>query len=523
MCEQATIYSLNGISSPEALYSAIRPGIDVLLDMFNMSARHVVAADIQKGISLRYAIKSSGLSANTTEDNKAGTRVILRIEQRKNCVAIEVPANRVTYYEKCGTPVVSQRAPKNEDGTPGAPLWYRISLDQNLDVEVVSQAIHADIYDFLMTYPSDYGCCSLYEQCSNAKRCLQKDQDMSASCYYKRNLLTGRVFYGEDLTGMQLPPEEFTSKPVFTIPEQYVVLDTETTGFGTYDKIVEIAAIKYKSGKSIDKFVALVNPQRPIPSGASKMHGIKKEDVADAPVWESLEQDFFQFIGDLPLVGHNLSFDIRMLEQQSKIKIENYKIDTFKISKEIFPGLDSYTLEYLNAALHLTTVAAHRAFADVETTNQLLWACTTPELYTEITRQASTMKQEQKNKKSNAFKKHYSNAKKADEFVPEGEVDQSNVLYGKRVVFTGEISVGRDRARQLAVNAGALVPCSVSCKIDYLVVGAQDIELVGADGKSTKEKKAHELNESGKAHIKIIGEKEFFALLEQKIYAGANS
>lgn len=91
-------------------------------------------------------------------------------------------------------------------------------------------------------------------------------------------------------------------------------------------------------------------------------------------------------------------------------------------------------------------------------------------------------------------------------------INPSGPLYGKNIVFTGEMSLSRSEAMQIAVNAGAVVKTAVSRKTNYLVVGVQDLDIVGDDGMSSKEEKAYALNEEGTADIKIIDEVEFIQL-----------
>ncbi len=93
--------------------------------------------------------------------------------------------------------------------------------------------------------------------------------------------------------------------------------------------------------------------------------------------------------------------------------------------------------------------------------------------------------------------------------------DPENPLFGRSIVFTGDLSLSREEAAAAAAQFGALIKSAVSGKTDYLVVGAQDPGLVAADGRSGKEAKAAALNEAGKAHIAILHEEEFLALLQR--------
>ena len=68
----------------------------------------------------------------------------------------------------------------------------------------------------------------------------------------------------------------------------------------------------------------------------------------------------------------------------------------------------------------------------------------------------------------------------------------------------------------MAETAGAFVKSSVSKKTDYVVVGEQDIDLVGSDGLSSKLERAYQLIDEYGIDIKIIGEVEFLRLLTAK-------
>lgn len=94
-----------------------------------------------------------------------------------------------------------------------------------------------------------------------------------------------------------------------------VVLDTETTGLSpAADEVVEVAAVRLAGGVEVDRFHALLRPTRPV--GASQaVHGLSDEHLARegrpaAEVLAALEA----FVGARPVAGHNVGFDLAMLE-----------------------------------------------------------------------------------------------------------------------------------------------------------------------------------------------------------------
>jgi DNA polymerase-3 subunit epsilon len=68
-----------------------------------------------------------------------------------------------------------------------------------------------------------------------------------------------------------------------------VFLDLETTGINIVtDRIVEIALLKIFPGGKQDEKLMLINPEMPIPAQSSAIHGIKDEDVKDAPTFKEV-------------------------------------------------------------------------------------------------------------------------------------------------------------------------------------------------------------------------------------------
>jgi DNA polymerase III subunit epsilon len=96
------------------------------------------------------------------------------------------------------------------------------------------------------------------------------------------------------------------------------VIDLETTGTNLgSDRIVEIAIVKMMpDGKKIVKH-KLINPEMPIPSASSEIHGITDDKVKDAPNFRQVANELKQFLDNCDLGGYNSNrFDIPLLVEE---------------------------------------------------------------------------------------------------------------------------------------------------------------------------------------------------------------
>ncbi len=148
-----------------------------------------------------------------------------------------------------------------------------------------------------------------------------------------------------------------------------IVLDTETTGLDyTKERMVEFAAVRLENGKVKDEFQTLINPQQHIRKSSIAIHGITQEMVADAPTEEEIMPKILEFIGDYPIVAHNAIFDYMFLNEASMRVfgkgIENPRIDTQQMFKEVYPELESHGLEALTNKFNVELTNHHRAMAD---------------------------------------------------------------------------------------------------------------------------------------------------------------
>jgi len=146
-------------------------------------------------------------------------------------------------------------------------------------------------------------------------------------------------------------------------PDKFVALDVETTGLDeSADEIIEIGAVRFAEGKPVDKFSQLLSADKEIPEEVVRLTGIRKSDLRGKPEISDITQIFKNFIQGLPIVGHNISFDIGFLNKD--INIKNPLIDTFEISRILLPYAKSYSLVNIAEYLGINVEVAHRAYDD---------------------------------------------------------------------------------------------------------------------------------------------------------------
>lgn len=101
------------------------------------------------------------------------------------------------------------------------------------------------------------------------------------------------------------------------LQKDFVILDTETTGLGNDDEIVEIAIISKYGSTILD---TLIKPSKPIPPEVTAIHGITNEMVENAPSFNEVWQEIIPKINGKRVLIYNADFDARMIEQSSQNK-----------------------------------------------------------------------------------------------------------------------------------------------------------------------------------------------------------
>lgn len=157
----------------------------------------------------------------------------------------------------------------------------------------------------------------------------------------------------------------------------FIVLDIETTGRQPdKDHIIEVAAIKWQDFQVVSRFESLLNPKIKIPYEIELLTGINDKMLETAPALHEVKGELREFIGDMPIIGHNIGFDTSFLRLHLD-ELKNPEIDTLVLAKILLMKEGSYALEVLMKKYGLPARGSHRAMADVETTVDffefLLW------------------------------------------------------------------------------------------------------------------------------------------------------
>ncbi len=159
-----------------------------------------------------------------------------------------------------------------------------------------------------------------------------------------------------------------TKHPEFD--DEMVVFDIETTGLSNRTcKIIEIGAVKVRSGEVIDRMDIFVDPECPIPEQITTLTSITDEMVKGAPKEKEAVEQFLAFAGESMLIAHNAAFDIgfiRVAAERHGLKFENTYLDTVGLSKFVNPELKNHKLDTVAKHYNLEDFHHHRASDDAE-------------------------------------------------------------------------------------------------------------------------------------------------------------
>lgn len=179
-------------------------------------------------------------------------------------------------------------------------------------------------------------------KCSLGKFKKEKSDDIIS--YSKKDIAKDNI----PIVSNKKPQELKVSNSQHDRPKRKVVIDTETTGLlvSDGDRVVEIGAVEILNGKFTGKeYRQVINPERSIPKllHYKGIHHITDAVVKDKPIFKDVADKFCEFIKDAELIGHNLPFDMTMLENEFKLAnrtdtfVGRYATDTLAEARKLLP------------------------------------------------------------------------------------------------------------------------------------------------------------------------------------------
>lgn len=162
---------------------------------------------------------------------------------------------------------------------------------------------------------------------------------------------------------------------------RFVAIDCETTGVDPVrGRVIELGAVRFEGGIEVARFSELVAIDQDLDPFITRLTGITDQDLDGKPRFEKLAKDFVDFLGDSPLVGQNVQFDISFIEEELKrlpagmdLRLARSAVhDTLPLARAFFPTLPSYGLGALARQLGVELAQAHRAAEDAAATGRVL-------------------------------------------------------------------------------------------------------------------------------------------------------
>ncbi|MGY4178369.1 DNA polymerase-3 subunit epsilon [Bradyrhizobium sp. USDA 4518] len=290
----------------------------------------------------------------------------------------------------------------------------------------------------------------------------------------------------------------------------FIALDVETAN-SDFASICSIGLVHFRGGEIFKSLTILVDPEDDFSPANIAIHGIKPEDVAGRPTMAAVFPVIGNALRDTAIIHHSPFDRTALARAATKYGADGlpcFWLDSLQVARRTWDSFASnggYGLKNLASSFGIE-FRHHDAAEDARAAGLIVTraiADTKISLQSWIDDIGYESRSEPRprpiNKKSD-WKRH----------AQEGNSD--GPLFGETIVFTGALSIARDRAAQMASAAGCRVADSISKKITILVVGDQDLRLTKGQEKSSKHRKAEAMIADG-VSIRIVRESDFVMMV----------
>jgi DNA polymerase-3 subunit epsilon/exodeoxyribonuclease X len=131
---------------------------------------------------------------------------------------------------------------------------------------------------------------------------------------------------------------------------KYILLDTETTGTGEQDRVIQLGYMVIdQRTKQVEVFDEYCSTSQPITFEAMEVHNITPDMIENRPLCN--ESEAYQNLTELNndaniMIIHNASFDLGMLKKEG-FDLRMRLIDSLRCARHLYPELDAHRLQYM--------------------------------------------------------------------------------------------------------------------------------------------------------------------------------
>jgi DNA polymerase-3 subunit epsilon len=297
----------------------------------------------------------------------------------------------------------------------------------------------------------------------------------------------------------------------------FVAIDFELAN-AAWNSACSLGLCEVENGVVIRSHYWLIRPEPLIVGHIQQgIHGLTEEMLEEAPTFAEIWEKVLPLLEGRHVVAHNGAFDFGVLRRS----LERWEIDypslqehcSLEMAKGFLEELPSHRLNdlcnYFNLQLdHHNAASDARACAEV-----VLRMAQISADFSLISRDSGPIRRHRRRLTDEEREERQLLAIEPDDIPARIRDDARRIFEGQSVVFTGDLSrMSRETAYAAMEFLGAAVKSSVSKKINMVVIGRQDPHVVGATGKSNKERQAEELSAAG-FPIVLMYEEEFYETL----------
>lgn len=291
---------------------------------------------------------------------------------------------------------------------------------------------------------------------------------------------------------------------------RFATIDVETAN-PRLSSICQIGLVIYENRKVVDSWSSLINPNADFRDFNIRIHGIRPQDVANAPSFDEVFYDLQKMVGS-SIVSSYGAFDRSAFSQACALhelpELTQDWIDLQQVVRNAWPTdftANGWSLKQICKQLEIPLHNHHDALSD---------ATAAADVFAQAQMVTDTFAHHWLDQGRYRHSAIGHPMARASNSVKEIAPNENGPLFGEVITFTGELTMPRSVAAGRAADIGCTPANGVTKKTTILVVGEQDLTLVRSDGKSTKQVKAEELIAKGQ-EIRILGENSFDELLKQ--------